>query len=74
MAYVNPNYKTKKDLAAAVKAGRAVRVFQPSRMTGSDEDFCGRAGVAVEGPHYPEPHRWYAQVDVSVDGVVTGVR
>jgi hypothetical protein len=27
----------------------------------------------VEGPHYPEPHRWYAQVEV-VDGIVVKVR
>jgi hypothetical protein len=27
----------------------------------------------VEGPHYPEPHRWYAQVEV-IDGIVVKVK
>lgn len=27
----------------------------------------------VEGPHYPEPHRWYAQVEVK-DGIVVKVK
>jgi hypothetical protein len=29
--------------------------------------------VAVEGPHYPEPHRWYAEVQVT-DGRITSVK
>jgi len=31
----------------------------------------GRA--TVEGPWYPEPHRWYAEVMVK-DGIVVGVK
>ena len=27
----------------------------------------------VEGPHYPEPHKWYAQVTVK-DGIVVKVK
>lgn len=27
----------------------------------------------VEGPHYPEPHRWYAQVEMK-DGIVVKVK
>lgn len=58
MAYVDPNFKTKKDLIQAVKQGKAVYVFQPG-MGQVEVD-----GVnSVEGPHFPEPHRWWARVE-----------
>lgn len=53
--YVSPNYRTKKDLKAALAAGKSVDVYQPGLGTVPDN---GR--VALEGPHYPEPHKWYA--------------
>ena len=28
---------------------------------------------SVEGPHYPEPHRWYARVTLK-NGIVTKVK
>jgi hypothetical protein len=65
--YVNPNYKTKKDLKEAVANGRIVTVFSPGPFPANQN---GR--VAIEGPHFPEPHRWYAQVNV-VDGKVVKV-
>lgn len=88
MAYVSPNFKTKKALKDAVAARVAwdavspeiraldrvgqvmtvgavmgqstkeppiVEVFQPGLGTVPEN---GR--IALEGPHYPEPHRWYA--------------
>lgn len=70
MAYVSPNYRTKKALKDAIKAGERVTVFQPGGLfplTVHD----GR--VSIEGPHYPEPHRWYANVEVNQDHVVTRV-
>ncbi len=67
MSYVSPNFKTKKQLKEAVANGRSVMVYSPSPFG------CIRDGeAAVEGPHYPEPHRWYARVRV-VDGVVIKV-
>jgi hypothetical protein len=70
MTYVEPNYQTKKALREAVKAGVYVTVFEPGpfpfRLT---QD--GRANV--EGPHYPQPHRWYAVVEVNEDRIVTRV-
>jgi len=55
--YVQPNFKTKKALKEAVKAGQDVSVFSPGPFP------CPQDGrVAVEGPHYPKPHTWYAQV------------
>ena len=65
--YVDPNFKTKKALAEAVALGKLVSVYSPGPFPAKS------AGVeAVEGPHYPEPHRWYARVKVK-DGLVVKV-
>ena len=69
MSYVNPNYKTKKDFKAAVLAGKQHETYNPSGMFPVPRD--GRD--TVEGPHYPEPHRWYASVVVK-DGIVVSVK
>ena len=65
--YVTPNFKTKKALKEAVKAGERVFVFSPGPFLAKNNGT-----ESVEGPHYPEPHRWYAQVEVE-DGEVTKV-
>ena len=56
MAYVSPNYKSKAAVKRALAQGIQVTVFQPGLGTVPDN---GR--IALEGPHYPEPHRWYAE-------------
>jgi hypothetical protein len=56
MAYTEYNYKTKKELKADVAAGKQVRVYQPGPFGPDVPD----GTVALEGPHYPKPHRWYA--------------
>lgn len=69
--YVMPNFKTKKALREAVQAGKRVVVFAPGLGSPSVPHD------TVEGPHYPEPHRWYARVETVRDGgevVVTKVR
>lgn len=66
--YVHPNFKTKKALREAVAAGQRVEVFSPGPFPANQN---GRE--SVEGPHYPEPHRWYASVEVT-DGIVTKVK
>jgi hypothetical protein len=55
MAYVSPNFKTKKALREAIASGRSIGVFQPGLGTVPEN---GR--IALEGPHYPAPHTWYA--------------
>lgn len=65
--YVSPNFRTQKALREAVKAGKTVTVYSPAFYP------CPQDGrVSVEGPHYPEPHVWYANVMVK-DGVVVKV-
>lgn len=69
MAYVDPNYKTKKAFKEAVAAGKEHRPYNPSGLFPVEQN--GR--VVIEGPHYPAPHKWYADCDV-VNGIITKVR
>jgi hypothetical protein len=73
MAYVRPNFKSKKKLKEAIKANEPVFIFQPNAdVTGFDLQE-GPREESVEGPHYPEPHRWYARVKYDEDFKVTKV-
>ena len=56
MTYVSPNFKTKKALKEAVNANERVDVYEPGLGTVPRD-----GAVYLEGPHYPEPHRWYAK-------------
>ncbi len=65
MAYVNPNFKTKKALKEAVAKGETVTVFSPGPFG------CQQNGrESIEGPHYPKPHTFYASVMVENGRVV----
>lgn len=66
--YTTTNFKTKKALKEAVAAGQRVTLFAPGLGTPKDngKDY-------VEGPHYPAPHTWYAEVEMK-DGIVIKVR
>lgn len=65
--YVSPNFKTKKAFKEAVANGDRVTVFSPGPFPAPSN---GR--TTIEGPHYPQPHRWYATVEVR-DGIVVKV-
>lgn len=70
MAYTDKNFKTKKELKEAVTSGKEIMCYQPG--LGPDlSHFTGK--VVVEGPHSPEPHRWYAEVWLE-DGIVKKVK
>ena len=63
--YTSPNFKTKKLLKEAVKEGKTVSVFSPGPFPAKKD------GVEfVEGPHYPQPHTWYAKVELKEGYVV----
>lgn len=66
--YTTTNFKTKKALKEAIASGTIVRLFAPGLGRPVDNGT-----EHVEGPHYPEPHRWYASVTVK-DGVVVAVK
>lgn len=63
--YVEPNFKSKKALKAAVAAGEPVTVFSPGPFPAPQN---GRA--ALEGPHFPAAHTWYAEATVENGRVV----
>lgn len=65
--YVSPNFKSKKDMKAAVLAGQRVEVFSPGPFPAPTN-----GETSVEGPHFPKPHTWYARVRVE-NGLVVKV-
>ena len=71
--YTFTNYKTKKAMREAFEAGEKIAVYQPGQSVGFFPDYANTDGrVAIEGPHYPEPHRWYASVEIK-DSVITRI-
>jgi hypothetical protein len=62
MPYISTNPRTKKALREQVAAGDNVTVFQPGGIF--DLTVPANHRVTIEGPHYPQPHRWYAIVEV----------
>lgn len=69
--YTRRNFRTKAALRLAVTNGLRVEIYNPG------EEVTGIAapanGIAyIDGPHAPEPHRWYARVEL-LDGRVVRV-
>ena len=68
--YTNKNYKTKKELKEAVAKGDKVGYYQPGPFGGNEPKD---GTVYIEGPHYPQAHKWYAACEVK-DGFIVKVR
>lgn len=66
--YAEINFQTKKALKDAVAAGQKVRATQPGPFPAKTD-----GPATIEGPHYPQPHRWYASVEL-VGGYITKVK
>lgn len=56
--YTSKDFNTKKALKEAIANGEKITVYQPGPF-GGNEPTDGR--VCIEGPHYPKPHKWYAE-------------
>jgi hypothetical protein len=67
--YTDKNYQTKKALLEDFKSGKQISVYSPGGFFPSQRD--GR--VVIEGPQYPQPHRWYASADIK-DGIIIKVK
>jgi len=67
--YAEKNFQTKKALKEAVAAGEQVRYFQPGPFGGNEKT---EGTIYLEGPHYPQPHKWYAKAEVK-GGVIVKV-
>lgn len=68
--YTTKNFKSKKALKEALAAGESITIFQPGPFGGNEPKD---GTVALEGPHYPEPHKWYAQATLK-DGKIISVK
>ena len=68
--YTHENFRTKKELKTAVAEGRKITYYQPGPF-GDNEPKDGK--IYIEGPHYPQPHKWYAECTVK-DGFIVKVR
>ena len=66
--YCTKNFATKAALKRALQAGETVSTFQPGGLFPAVKD----GKVALEGPHYPKPHTWYASAQVRQGVVVPG--
>ena len=66
--YTNVDFKTKKAFKEAVAKGEKISLYSMGVGTPKQN------GVEyVEGPHYPKPHTWYAEV-LMKDGYVVKVK
>lgn len=68
MAYIRSNPKSRAALVRSIEAGGVEFAFQPGPFGPDlvDGQHC------AEGPHFPQPHRWYATI-VTRRGVVIDV-
>ena len=66
--YTVRNFKTKKELKEAVAKGGKVEIYAPGLGTPVYDGT-----EYLEGPHYPKPHTWYAQVEMR-NGIVIKVK
>jgi hypothetical protein len=66
--YCTYNFKTKRDFKDALKNGMSLTLYAPS--LGQPKE---NGPEFVEGPHYPEPHKWYAEVEMK-DGKVIKIK
>lgn len=68
--YTTTNYKTKADIKRALLEGKKITVFQPNDMFSITHNLrIGTHDISLEGPHSPQPHRWYAEATV-VNGYI----
>ena len=66
--YTQINFQSKKALKEAVASRTPVRIFAPGMGTPVENGI-----EYLEGPHYPKPHKWYAEVEMK-DGLVVKVK
>lgn len=59
-------------LAGGVRSANPVTVYNPESGLGQEAPTPANGKVCVGGPHYPEPHKWYATVTLK-DGEVIKV-
>lgn len=66
--YCERNFRTKKELKEAVARGEKIGIFAPGLGEPKENGI-----ETLEGPHYPQSHTWYAQVEMK-DGIIQKVK
>jgi hypothetical protein len=67
--YTDKNYPSKKALLTDLKAGVQIHTHAPGGFHAPQLN----GTVCLEGPHYPQPHRWYATAVIK-DGYVVSAK
>ncbi len=68
--YIEPNLRSKAAIKRALDRGVCITIYQPNNLgTPIPRD----GPVTLEGPHYPEPHKWYGEGTMK-DGRLVGIK
>lgn len=70
MYYVYPDFVSKKAFKDAWKEGKPLDIVPTEGYEASTTKLTRT--IAVGGPHYPAPHRWFASVKLQ-DGKVVSI-
>ena len=54
--YTVKNYRSKAEIKRDLAAGKIIEIMPVGQYPVPTD-----GPISLEGPHYPEPHRWYAQ-------------
>ena len=65
--YTVENFPSKAALKRAVAAGDKVAVWQPGPFNAQTN-----GAIALEGPHFPKPHTWYATATIRNSVILKG--
>jgi len=72
MTYSVENFKTKKALKEAVEICNQTNTeffyYQPGPFYNGERSLKPGESISLEGPHYPEPHKWYATLKKDQNG------
>lgn len=69
--YLRPNLKSKAAFKRAIAEGKTITVSQANDLFNTQIPQNGT--ITFEGPHYPEPHRFYGQATLR-DGKVVKIK
>jgi hypothetical protein len=68
LMYTSINFKSKAALKRAMADGQRITVFSPGVFPAPDN-----GAISLEGPHYPQPHTWYAS-GIMKDGFLVSIK
>lgn len=70
--YVMINPKSKKEIKERLAKGEKMTIFQPGPF--NTGEVAPNSQHAVEGPHYPEPHKWYGTVTLDENSHIKTIK